>query len=756
MLRLNSQPVNRRTVTWKQIVFAGGGLVTHFDVSSDGTLVCGTDVGGGYVYNTVTSRWDQICEQRRMKSLPYGGYIGQRGVADIRIAYSDSNRIYYFHRVLNNANGTNEARVWRSSDKGVTSFPTNYPINIDSSLDANDQSSSGVNGVRQYNPKIAIDPANPDHVIVSNPRGYPLRTVDGGETWQSITSLPVGSSNTIGALGITFDPSGGTTGGKTNNVYLMILGTGIYRSTDAGATFSQISSTIVTPGANTAVNDGDFFVSHVLSGTRYISRYDGSAWTDIRSNASGRYVLAAHADAGKLITVRSDNQTYEITTDAGAVTPTWTSRNKASQTYASTDSPWQATRNNAGLGLTPVDAKFHGDVLYLTMGQGIWVATISGTTAPSWETLVDGIEELVVNQITNIPGANKIIISGWDEGAWIRSNSTLDTAPAATAMIVNNIALNYSWQAAVDPSNPDYIAYVGSTGLCGYSDDGGATFNAFATTPNDFGGTGYVGGNGGFYASVAVNNGVIIWNKHGSSNQFPFRSDDNGTTWDQLTVSADVPSSGDTGWQTAIATTKKWIDADQVNPSVFYMSNYRTQTPAIRGVWRSTNGGVDWTRMAAQPYTNTSFLIQTLKAVPGNEGHLFVTCGHNSTSTNPPAHPSSSDAKFYKSVDGGANWTEPDSNILEVSHFGYGKARTTGGYPTIFFAGFYKRIYGVYMVFDGDFTTIVQLDNATRTTFHSFPLHINDAITSVEGDMDIVGRCYVAFEGNGCVYADAA
>jgi len=728
---LRAPPVPRRTVTWKQLVFGGGGFITHLSASSDGTLVAGTDVGGAYVYDTGTSKWVQIITQQRVKTFRFKGYRVQNGVADIAIAHSDSNRVYFFHR--ENA----EARLYRSNDKGASSFPTNYPVNTDASLDGNDQSSSGIGGVRLYHGKLEVDPQNPDVVYASNPGGYPLRTLDGGVTWESITSLPLGSSNNIGAINFTFDEASGLTGGKTNTIYVQIVGTGVYQSTNAGTSFSQISSTIVTPSSNAVVNNGKFYIAHVIGSTRYVSRYAAGSWTDVRSNTSNRYALASHADAGKIVAMRSGDLQYDITTDGG---DTWTSRTKATQTFTSDDSPWQAAKINAGFGPTLSHAHFTGDVLYATMGQGLFKATISGTTAPSWTSQVAGIEELVINQIVNIPGANKIIIAGWDEGAWIRSNSTLDTAPADTAQVAGGISLVYCFQAAVDPQNANYIAYVGNTAaMCGYSTDGGATFNAFAATP----GAAHLLN----YASVAVNNGVIIWTNSGSTNQRPFRSTDNGATWTQLTI-ADIPASGDTGWQTSISRPKRWVEADRVNANIFYMSNYlHNQTPDIRAVWKSTDAGASFTK-ATQPYVSTAYQINEMKAVPGNEGHLFVTGGHVTAS----AHPDNQ--LFYKSTDGGSTWASVSADIKEVSFFGFGKARTGGnGYPTIFFAGFYKSQYGVYKVSDGDFTKIVQLANSDHD---AFPLHINDAITAVEGDMDVEGRVYVGFEGNGCVYADAA
>jgi hypothetical protein len=741
---LRAPLAKRQFVEWKPIVFGGGGFITQLDIHADGTTVCGTDVAGAYVWDAVNDVWENIQTNSRVPQPFAKGYWSREGVSSIVIAPSDSNRLYFFPSM----GLTPAVRLWRSDNKGQSSFPTNYPQNSYTEPN-NDEAANALNPLdanagnyRVTHGKIAVDPADKNIVYASNPNGYMLRTFDGGETWQPVTGVPIGYG--LSVVNITFDPTSGTTGGRTNVIYCASYGNGVYRSADAGETWTQISSTIIRPAGTAVVGlDGQFYMSNRGAGSsadRHLERYThGSGWTRILTNSTGsRYVVTAHPTTSGKIIALTNGPVIRVSTNGGN---SFTTYQANAQTFnGDADGPWQVARLDAGTNPSVGEIKFDPtttDDAIMTMGQGLWDAEVAGS-APSWTLRVRGIEELILVDLKHEPNTH-LFCAGWDEGSWVRPKASLDTAPASPLVLTASIIASSS--VAIDPTNPDLIVFYGGPGsTTGYSDDGGATFTAFPTFPS---------GQQLQFGCICVNNGVIIIvsTQSGTGLPVPYRSDDLGATWSAITI-AETPATGVSGWGYSLTTQQKTIAADYVDPDTFYMSNWRNGvTPRCKGVYRSTDGGLTWT-LGTDPYGNSSTTyIKDMKAVPGNQGHLFATGGHNTDSTgNYP-----NNTILGRSTDGGATWSDVNSDIRQANQIGLGKARTAGGYPTLFFDGFYKRYYGIYMICDGNFNEVIQLNSLDK---NRIPRDFSQTIWSVEGDKDIFGRCYVAIGGYGGAYCD--
>jgi len=719
-----------QTVLWKPVTINGGGFVTHLSISSDGSKFAGTDVGGAYIYVDATSSWEQICTQPRMAISVHEGYAGNdSGVADARIAWDDSDKLVFTNR---NVEGNNS--IWRSTDKGVSSRITNYPLTSNDNFDPNDQ--SGPNGGTRLLPKIGIDPNNADVIYAPNPGSFPKVSFNGGLSWTDVTGLP-STGTGIGACEWQFDVNSGTTNGRTNVIWVCIYGVGVYKSTNAGVTWVLSSGTVVAPVRNSGIDSaGTYYISHLIGANRFVSKCEAGVWSDIRTGTS-TYVIAVDVSAvGKVATMRAD-MVFEFTTNGGS---SWSTHSKASQTFAAGDSPWQADDiiNLAGAALSSTEMVFDplvANKLWIGLGQGVWSATYTVGVAPTWTCNSKGIEELVVNDLNHEAGQD-LFIAVWDEYAYRRPMADLDTAPSSIYRAPTIVPLTRGFTIARDPQNANKLVIVGnSANGCGYSDNGGDLFNVFASNP-------FTPLN---YDMIAINDGVYIWIPSTSSGPRPYISTNDGAKWDVISI-PNTLTTGETGWATSIQTPKKTITADTVNPNTFYMFNYRSgQTPNCRGCWRTTNRGVDWA-LGGDPYPlNFSLVVRSAKAVPGYEGHLFATPGHNT----PEDHPALG-TEFSRTVNGGVTWTSI-ANMLSVVAFGIGKAQVVGGYPTIFVAGWWKRRYGIWRFDNGVFTEPTMLLSADTDTW---PLGMNDSITVIEGDKDIYGRCYIGFRGHGSMYCD--
>ena len=92
--------------------------------------------------------------------------------------------------------------------------------------------------------KMAVDPNNPNVVYVGTPQDGLFVTTDGGASWQKVSrgagQRQDSSGNYPGITGITFDPTSGVTGGKTNTIFASSYGHGVFESTNGGALMDRV------------------------------------------------------------------------------------------------------------------------------------------------------------------------------------------------------------------------------------------------------------------------------------------------------------------------------------------------------------------------------------------------------------------------------------------------------------------------------------------------------------------------------------
>lgn len=139
-----------------------------------------------------------------------------------------------------------------------------------------------------------------------------------------------------------------------------------------------------------------------------------------------------------------------------------------------------------------------------------------------------------------------------------------------------------------------------------------------ASSPNTI----YCGTGEGFYNADAVNGGGI------------FKSNDNGNTWTLL------ESTANSNFRNV-----NRIIVDPNYPDIVLAAT--NEGPA--GIWRSTNGGLSWTRV----FTGSS-RVQDLRATPGNFQIQYAAVNGDG---------------IYKSVDGGLNWTKSSFGLVGGSRY---------------------------------------------------------------------------------------
>lgn len=685
---------------WKTLKIGAGGYLTGIDISPDGaTKVVRTDTYGAYIRTAGSTTWKQLVTNT---SMPADEIIpGLHGpVYELRIAPSKPTRLYMAHDNL----------VYRSDDSGEKWSRTSFA--------AKDMPADGY---RTNGQKMAVDPANPDVVYVGTAKDGVFVTTDGGATFAPVTSVPASAAVGMdhpGITGIAFDGSSGASGGKTKRIYMGSRGNGVYTSEDAGATWAKTTGGPSSIEHGLVSSDGIYYVVDADGGGDNAWKYAGGTWTNLHALSGHYHTIAVDPQNPAHIVVGQDGGALNGSFDHGA---TWTG-NIAPQKTISTDIPWLAwtNENYMSSGDVVFDPKTHD--LHFAEGIGVFTTTppaASGSYA--WKSESAGIEQLVTNDIVAPPGG-KPIVGSWDRPVFRVENP--DEYPA-THGPDNAQAILMGWDVDYASSDPSFIVAVMNWGVekSGFSTDGGKTWTKFETAPNPIE-AGKLGG--GIAASTPQN---IVWAPN--NNGTPAYTKDGGKTWKNVAIDG-VPTSGETGFGWAYYFKRHIVAADRVTKNTFYLYNY------LKGLYRSSDGGETWTLQRAGELGNFTGYHAKLKAVPGKAGHLFFTAGTQGSATD--AHPSGNE--LWRSTDGGATFTTIP-NVNEVVAFAFGKSKSEGGYPAIFIAGWVGKVWGIYRSDD---------EGASWVKFGDYPLGSLDAISAIEGDMDVAGRCYVGFGGSGYAY----
>ncbi|HVH18029.1 MAG TPA: hypothetical protein VNF72_07000 [Myxococcota bacterium] len=703
---------------WQPLRIGGGGWLTGLDISADGTTrVVRTDTYGAYVWDAETSRWMQLVTS---ESLPVDEVDVERaqGVYEIRVAPNDASRLYMAF----------DGRVFRSDTRGERWTATTFARV--SAMDPND-------AFRTWGEKMAIDPANPDHVLVGTPRDGLFATRDGGAHWRKVADVPAGGQfqqGWPGITGIAFDPASGVDAGFTRGIYVASSAYGVYHSTDAGSTWTLISDEHGGPQSvlHAAVADGSYYATSpdLQNGKPSgVWKYSSAGWQDINPGDQYWHSIALDPRDSKRVVLGSDGGFLNVSANGGASWggPIWQVSRKAD------DVPWLAWTSEEYLSNGAMRFDPHEpDRLWFAQGIGVWWNTLRGTTPASvvWTSSTRGIEQLVANAISAPPGGKPVLAS------WDRALFRIDDPSGFPSSHGPTRRFNMGWQVDYASSDPNtLVAFVsdlrgqGGDGLdlqSSFSHDGGRTWVPFPTMPLDSRSSWETFGFGTGAASSPKN---VLWVPSGK--RAPYVTQDGALTWKKVSLPGvpDTPQ-GWEGLHWVYYLNRHIAAADRVRPNTFYLYH----TP--KGLFRSTDGGDTWSLVHAGEVEAMSGFNASLRTVPSHEGHLFFTTGQQKGTTSAPS------GRFMRSIDGGANWSAVP-NVLEVHAFGFGAPASPGRYPQIYIAGWVKGKYGIWRSDD---------EAASWTQIGDFPLGSFDQVKAIDGDKNTPGKVYVGFQGSGYAY----
>ncbi|WP_344708959.1 Ig-like domain-containing protein [Sphingomonas humi] len=653
------------------------------DIAPDGTMVGRTDTYGAYLWNGTS--WDQLVTAASMPA----DVKGMGGVFEIRIAPSNTN---IFYMALHGG-------IYKTTDRGQTWVKTSFPVGT---FDANQAN-------RMDGQKMAIDPNNPNIVFAGTQTDGLWVTRDGGTSWSKIAAVPQGTNGN--------DPSLTGISIKGSNVFVGTAGSGVYASTDGGYSWKSIGGPADVANAVIAP-DGSYYAA---GGNTYsaLYKYANGTWTILPT--AGGVIQSVSIDpfnANHIVAV-GEGGTLQESWDGGKSFGGW---NWAGSIESTKDVSWLETSGGYMSSSTIIfDPSVQGK-LWQSAGVGVFETALpSGgfawNTPIVWNSHSMGIEQLVGNEIIAPLGGNPIAAS-WDRPFFEVTN------PDSYASSYGGGGFSMGWSVDYASSNSKFIVGISDyfgTENSGFSIDGGKTWQKFAGLPSWANDT--VGGS--IAASTDKN---FIWVTSG--NNAPAYTLDGGKTWSLISIP------GVTDWymvHQAYYLNRTSITADRVLPNTFYLQDPNS------GVYRTTDGGVSWTKMFSGQPADWSYWNAKMEAVPGSAGELYFTSG-----------PQGSDQfgvlsalSLMHSKDGGASWQAVAG--VTAGTFGYGAPAVAGGPATVYIHGYVNGDYGIWYSADSA---------KTWTKIGEHPMGSLDGIRTISGDMDKFGVAYVGFGGSGYAYID--
>lgn len=728
------------TYTWHNARIDGGGFVPGivFNRTEKNLAYARTDIGGAYRWQQSTKTWVPLLD-----SVGWDDW-GHTGVVSLASDAVDPDKVYAAVGTYTNDWDPGDGAVLRSADRGASWQKTDLPFKLGGNMPG-----------RGMGERLAVDPNKDSVLYLGAPSGKGLwRSTDSGVTWSQVTSFPNPgnyaqdpsdtsgyASDNQGITWVTFDESTGTAGSATRTIYAGVADkdNAVYRSTDAGATWSRIAGQPTGYLAHKGVLDaknGYLYLAYSDTGGPYdggkgrLFRYATATgtWTDVSPVAeadtyygfSGLTVDRQHPGTVMATAYSSwwpDTQIFRSTDNGGTWTKAWdyTSYPNRSDRYTMdvSSSPWLTFGANPSppeespklgwmtesLEIDPFDSNRMmygtGATLYGTENLTQWDSGGKFTVKP----MVQGLEETAVNDLASPSSGAPLLSALGDIGGFRHTDltkvpSTMFTSPT----FASTTSLDFA------ETNPNTVVRTGNL-------DSGATgaHVAFSTDngANWFAGSDPSGVTGGGTVAAAADGSRFVWSPAGTGVQYTTGF---GSSW---SASSGIPAGAT-------------VEADRVDAKTFY--GFKSGKFYV-----SSDGGATFTASAASGLPAGDSV--RFKALPGTKGDVWLAGG-------------ASDGAYglWHSTDGGASFTKL-SNVEQADTVGFGKAAPGASYQTLYTSAKIGGVRGIFRSTDKGVTWTRINDDAHQWGW------TGGAIT---GDPRVYGRVYVSTNGRGVIYGDTA
>ncbi|AYG85228.1 Xyloglucanase [Streptomyces hundungensis] len=553
---------------------------------------------------------------------------------------------------------------------------------------------------RSMGERLVVDPSDHRTLYLGTRKNGLWRSTDYGATWSQVGGFPVkdGASSGVGLSFVTFGRPG------SNTIYVGVADrtTSLYRSTDGGTTWQAVPGrpTGQLPQHGVVSGDGSLYVTYTNTpGPNGVTA--GSVWKYVP--ATGAWKNISPSSGGYGFAGLAVDPQHPATVMVTTLDRWWPS----DELYRSTDagSTWKS------LGATSV--RDDSAAPYVGTGIGHWMGTLAidpfdsghvlyGTGSGMWGSTDVTAADLGRATHWTVPakGLEETVALGLSKPPGLPLISALgdvggfrhDDLTKVPAKAFTGPRFTNTTGIDFAQREPRFMVRggLGDAQHGAYSTDGGSNWTPFATAP--------VGDAGGGSASVSADGSTVVWTPTGHT---PFVSTNRGASW---TGVLGLPK------DTAVV-------ADRSAANTFYALNGGA-------LYVSTDGGRHFTVHA------TGLGDGQLRAVPGIAGDLWIAGAGNG---------------LRHSTDAGRSFTSV-SGVERATAVGFGKAAPGADHQTLYVSGRVKGVGGLFRSTDAGATWVRINDDR-----HQFG---GSAISVVEGDPDVYGRVYVGGYGRGVVYGD--
>ncbi|MDA3873367.1 MAG: hypothetical protein PF795_05350 [Kiritimatiellae bacterium] len=472
---------------------------------------------------------------------------------------------------------------------------------------------------------VAVSELDPSRVIAATHDNGLILSMDKGETWTALSTPKRASS-------AKFDPN------DANTMYGTFFSEGVWKSSDAGTTWTQLSNGIpedvsLLEVAVSPSNSNDVYTIGRTGwdGAFFRSSDAGSTWTNSSKIKPDYDANPTLPESGALVPMSIPTN---ITINPSNPEQLFMSANWRCSFSEDGGVTWEERIKGADISCI-TDIQFVGDRIYVSaMDEGTLVSSDNGETWKQlWplkhETNLSGHNWRV--RVTNIDGVDRIIstASPWDgtypqkvvvsEDGGKTYQTTTEGLPDYTITANTMWGRGYPRAMAVDPTNPQ-IVYMGIDGDASQGKMGGGVFkskdggHSWQQLPNQ-------PGSRRMYFGLAIDPTAperIYWAGFGSQGGV-YRSEDAGASWERvfsndqylfnLITTADgtvyaggkqLYQSKDQGktWETLTKIEEKrsivGIEVHPNDPNTIWISANVWSNDAAGTLYKSTDGGETW------------------------------------------------------------------------------------------------------------------------------------------------------------------
>ncbi len=669
-----SAPINTAQTepcVWKPVVIKANGFINgvvyHPHPDARGLVYINTDMGGAYrleANGPNAGKW--VCLTDWITHDDWS--LSHLGVETLAVDPTDPDRVYA-------AIGTymGPSAVVRSTDRGRSWQRTDVPFPMD-----------GNGTARNSGQRMNVDPNLPSRLLYGTRTMGLFLSNDHAETWLKSKAFPfahdpVGPTKNTGIVFTLFDSRSGTPGNATPVAYAgasTVSPDKLWRTRDAGNTWTllpgQPTGNLLPTRAALAPDGKTLYVTYVVAsgypgphgvvgGT--VFRIDDPAsdtptFTEIapakgQFGWSGVSLDPTNPDTVYVTTLcryGEPGDDIHRSTDRGA---TWTPL-RINEHRDDSSAPYVKDFGMHWTGDVQV-SPHDPDEAYFTTGWGLYRTNNLRAANPTWSFYNEGFEQSAALDLASPPSGSAHLLSVIGDRDGFR-HEDLDQSPAHGRMgqpndrgqTVNRtmgttLDLDLAWAA------PEFVVRVGVRAQ--FSNDGGFTWENFVAPPPRTSSQPDKPTRAPGWGRIAISHdgGRVVWAPSNADAVYADRTPDGWSEWRPVTgLPGDISR----------------LTTDLAIPRTVYAIHEHT-------LLVSEDAGATFAPRAALPE-----LPRKLQPVPGLPGHLLLTAGEKDTSG------------LYRSTDGGLIWTRLAPDVVTgPRQLAVGAPAPGQTYPAIFISG---------------------------------------------------------------------